>query len=106
MAARRTVRQFEDESCRSQHKAGQQRRNGPRTVQPWPQNPQNKARGDWRADVRLDALQINVKLAADVMNKRNPEKSEHHHETRRDTAEVDELLLRSHRTNLFVEIQS
>src|SRR5277367_879790 len=105
MPTRRAIRQFEDKARRTQHETGQKRRDCPSTIQPWPQNSQNKAGGNWWADVGLHALQINVELAADVMNKRNPKQSKQHHEAGGNASKINKLLLGSHGANLFVKIQ-
>src|SRR5256885_16799454 len=74
--ASRAVHDLQYEADRAQHKAGQQRTDGPLRIQPRPQNSQNKARCNRRTDVRLHALQINVELAADQMYERHPRQPE------------------------------
>src|SRR5271157_4444226 len=104
VSARRAIRKFENETRRTHHKASHQRGNRARAVQSRPQDSEHETRGDWRADISLDALQINVELAADVVDERNPEQAKQHHETCGDAAEINELALGSLRTNLFIEI--
>src|SRR5256885_11413036 len=62
------VHQFENEAHRAQHKARQERRDRPLGIEPGPEDSQNKAGRDWRADVALHALQVNIKLTANQMD--------------------------------------
>src|SRR6266446_4639200 len=99
------VGELKNEACRAQYKTGQERGDGAGAVKPGPEDSENKARGDRRTDVGLNALQINVELAADVPDERNPKEAEENHHAGGDAAEIDELLLRGLRTNLLIEIQ-
>src|SRR5260370_3214782 len=105
VAATCAVGEFKNEACRAQYKTGQERGDGAGAVKPGPEDSENKARGDRRTDVGLNALQINVELAADVPDERNPKEAEENHHAGGDAAEIDELLLRGLRTNLLIEIQ-
>src|SRR6266478_2548432 len=105
VAAACAVGELENEARRAQHKTGQERRDGTRAVKPGPEDSENKARGDRGTDIGLNALQIDVELAADVPDERNPEETEENHHASGDAAEIDELLLRGLRANLLIEIQ-
>src|SRR6266849_7474209 len=105
VAAAGAVGELKNEACRAQYKTGQERGDGAGAVKPGPEDSENKARGDRRTDVGLNALQINVELAADVPDERNPKEAEENHHAGGDAAEIDELLLRGLRTNLLIEIQ-
>src|ERR1700676_920070 len=106
MAPTGAISKLKNEARRAQYKAGQERADGACAVEARPEDAKNKARGDRRADIGLNALQVNVKLAADVSDERNPEQAEEHHDACGDAAEIDELLLGRLGTNLFVEVES
>src|SRR5229473_203435 len=89
-----TVGELKDEARRAQHKSCQKRGDGTRTIETRPEDSENKACGNRRTDVGLNALQIDVKLAADISNERDPEETEENHHARGDAAEIDELPLR------------
>ena len=57
------VEHFDHEPNGAQHESAEQRRDGAGSVEARPQNSQDKADGDRRADVSLHALQINLELA-------------------------------------------
>src|SRR5260370_29055930 len=105
VAAAGAVGELKNEACRAQYKTGQERGDGAGAVKPGQEDSENKARGDRRTDVGLNALQIDVELAADISNERDPEEAEEYHHAGGDAAEIDELLFGGLRTNLLVEIE-
>src|SRR6266849_474705 len=106
MAAAGTIGKLEDEPRGSHHKASQKGRDRPQSIQARPQDSEDKAGSDGRADISLDALEVNVEFAADAVNERNPQQTQQHHEAGRDAAEIDELPLGGLGADLLVEIQS
>src|SRR6266478_525683 len=105
VAAACPIGELENETCRAQHKAGQEGCDGARAVKPGPKDSENKARGDRRTDIGLNALQIDVELAADAPDERNPEETEEHHHASGDASEIDQLLFGGLRANLLIEVQ-
>src|SRR6266478_24788 len=105
VAAAGAVGELKNEACRAQYKTGQERGDGAGAVKPGPEDSENKARGDRRTDVGLNALQINVELAADVPDERNPKEAEENHHAGGDAAEIDKLLFGGLRANLLIEIE-
>ena len=99
------IHQFENEAHRAQHKARQERRDRPLGIEPGPEDSQNKAGRDWRADVALHALQVNIKLTANQMDERHPGQSQNYHEAGHHPAETHELQLGGIRLDLLIEIQ-
>ncbi len=71
-----------------------------------PQDSQDEAGRNGRADVSLHALQIDVELAADQMDERHPRESEHHHHSGHHAAEADQLALSRIRLDLLIEVES
>src|SRR6266403_1807040 len=67
------IQHFENEAQRAEDKTGQQRTDGALPVQARPQNPENEAYRDRRTDVRLHALQIDIKLWAEILDVRHPQ---------------------------------
>src|ERR1700682_638902 len=106
MAPTRAISKLKNEARRAQYKTGQERADGACAVEARPEDAENEARGDRRADVGLNALQINIKLAADVSDKRNPEQAEEPHDASGDAAEIDELPFGRLGGNLLVEVES
>ncbi len=105
MASAGAIGDFQNESRGAQDEAGKKRRNGARSVHAGPQNSQDKTSGDRRTDIGLHALQIDVELTADVMDKRDPQQAQHHHHSRGHPAKIYELLLGSLRPELLVKIE-
>ena len=99
------IEHFKNESHRTHHESCEQRRDRSGSVEARPQNSEDEADGDRRADVSLHALQVNPELRAEHVNERNPEQAEQHHHAGRDAAEVDELFLGRGRTEFFVEVE-
>src|SRR5690242_14594294 len=71
-AAAGTIGELHDEARGAHDEARQQRGDGTGAVKARPQNSENETRRDWRADISLDALQIDVELAADVVDEGHP----------------------------------
>src|SRR5260370_42332911 len=105
VAAAGAVGELKNEACRAQYKTGQERGDGAGAVKPGPEDSENKARGDRRTDISLNALQVDVELAADVSNERNPEQAEENHDTGGEAAEIDKLLLGGLRSNHLIKNQ-
>ena len=72
VATGRAVHEFEDEAAAPMTKPVSSELIAPCAVQPRPQNSQDEAGRNGRADVSLHALQINVELAADQVDERHP----------------------------------
>src|SRR5258708_31366457 len=106
MAAAGAISDFQNESRSAHDKAGKERGNRTRSIKTRPQDSQDEASGDWRADIGLHTLQVNVELAADVMDERNPQQTEQHHDASGNSPEIYELFFRSLRAKLLVEIES
>src|SRR5712672_3059572 len=87
------IRNLQNETGGPQYKAGHERRNGARSVHTWPQDSQDKASGNRRADISLNALQVNIELAADEVDKGDPQQAEQHHHARSNAAKIYQLLL-------------
>src|SRR2546430_15404911 len=102
-AAGGTIGELHYESRSAHNEARQQRSDGPGAVKARPQDSKDETGGDWRADVGLEALQIDVELAADVVNERNPKQSEQNHNASRHAPEIYQILLRGLRTELLVK---
>src|SRR5260370_8293320 len=105
VAATCSVGELKDETSRAQHKSCQKRGDGTRTIETWPEDSENKACGNRRTDVSLNALQIDVKLSADISNERDPEEAEQNHHAGAEPAEIDELRLRGLRANRLLPVQ-
>src|SRR5712692_9929892 len=99
------IQHFEDEADGAENKAHQERTDGPLPVQARPENPENKAHRNRRADVRLHALQIDIELRAEQVNERHPEKAENDHGARRDPPEKDELRFSGSGPEFLIEIE-
>ena len=101
----RLVEQLEDESDCAENKSDQKRADGSLPVQSRPQDAEDEARRNRRADVTLDALQINVKLRAKQMDEWYPEDAENDHRARGESAEKHELPLGRVGLEFLVEVQ-
>src|SRR5438876_6985486 len=91
MTAGRAIHQLQDETSRAHHESGQQRSNRALSIQPRPQNSQDEAGRNRRADVSLYTLQVDVKLAADQVDERNPCQSENYHDASHYSTKAYEL---------------
>src|SRR6185369_14449444 len=74
-------------------------------VQPRPQNSQDEAGRNGRADVPLHTLQVNIELAADQVNERDPGQTEHNHHAGHHPAETDQLPFARVGLDLFIEVE-
>src|SRR5579864_6236 len=96
---------FQDKTRGAKNETRKERGDGARSVEPRPQDSENEASGDGRADVGLDALQVDVELAADVVDEGDPEEAEQHHDSGGDAPEIDELALGGLRTDFLVKVE-
>ena len=101
----RFVEDLEDESQRTERKPAQEGRNRARAVHTRPENAEDEAHGDRRADVGLNRLQVDEQLRADQSDERHPQHAEQHEHARGGPAEVHELPLVGVRRDLLVEIE-
>src|SRR5260370_16455478 len=83
---------YHDEARGAHDEANKKRRNGARSVKPGPQDSQDEAGRDWRANISLHALQIDVKLAADLVDERHPQQAQPNHHSRRPSAHIHNTL--------------
>src|SRR4029077_2014694 len=97
--------QLSHEADGAQKETREKRRDGSCPVQAWTENSENETGRDGRTDVGLDALQVNVELAADEVDEGDPEQSEQDHETGGDAAEVDQLALGGLGADFLIKIQ-
>src|SRR3981189_1274141 len=99
------VQNFENEADRAEDKTREQRADGSLPVQTRPENSENEAHGNRRTDVRLHALQVDIKLRTEKMYERHPQKAENDHGAGGHSSESDQLQLRGGGAELFVKVQ-
>src|SRR2546422_60913 len=66
------IEHLENEAHRAEDESCKQRTDSALPVQARPEDPENEAHCNRRADVRLNALQVDIKLRAEEMNERHP----------------------------------
>src|SRR2546430_4154054 len=78
---------------------------GAGAVKTWPQDSKDETGRDWRTDIGLDTLQVDVELAADVVNEGHPQQAQQNHHACCHAAKIHELTLGGLRTELLVKIK-
>src|SRR6478736_4753174 len=101
----RFVEDFENKARGTQSESSEQGADGALAIHASPQNSENKADRDRRADIGLHALQINPQLRAEQVDERNPQNAEDNHDAGGDTSESDQLFLGGVGAELLVEVQ-
>src|SRR5581483_4638803 len=86
----RFVQDFVDEAHGPEDKHDEKRSDRALSVETRPEDAEDEAGGDGRADIGLNALEIDVELGAEEMNEGNPEQAENDHGAGGQAAKEDE----------------
>src|SRR5260370_4152421 len=82
------ISEFHDKARSAHDEAGKERRDGARSVKSGPQDSEYKTSRDERADIGLHTLQVDIELAADVVDEWDPQQAQQHHDAGRNSSKI------------------
>src|SRR5260370_39983225 len=100
----RFVQHFENKPYRAEDEPRQKRTDGALAIQPRPEDAEDKADRDRRADGGLQALQVEPELVAQQMNVGNPQTAQNYHDDGSDATKEDEVGFVREWVAVFVEL--
>src|SRR5260370_24313708 len=100
------ISEFHDKARSAHEEAGKEGRDGARGLKSRPQDSEYETSRDGRADIGLHALQVDIELAADVVDEWDPQQAQQHHDAGRNSSKIYKLFLGSLRPELLIKIES